>query len=78
MKPMQWHVKGVHPNARDSAREAARRAGMSVGEWLNSVILDSSEDTEQDSYDYEERYTPPPPRSRSPERERHRSLRQVR
>lgn len=56
-----WHIKGVHPNARVSAREAARRAGMSVGEWLNSVILESSEDAEHgpdDEYAYE-----PPPRS---------------
>lgn len=45
MKGMPWHVRGVHPNARDSAREAARRAGMSVGEWLNSVILDSPDDS---------------------------------
>ena len=68
MKPMQWHVKGVHPNARDSAREAARRAGMSVGEWLNSVILDSADDHEHDSYGYEDHYAPPlQPRSRYPE-----------
>ena len=46
-----WHIKGVHPNARVSAREAARRAGMSVGEWLNSVILESSEDAEQGPVD---------------------------
>jgi localization factor PodJL len=34
-----WHVKGIPPGARETAREAARRSAMSVGQWLNSVIL---------------------------------------
>src|SRR5262252_4291033 len=34
-----WHVKGIPPGARETAREAARRSGVSVGQWLNSVIL---------------------------------------
>ena len=34
-----WSVKGIRPEARETAREAARRSGMSLGEWLNSVIL---------------------------------------
>jgi len=42
MRPVPWHVKGVHPEARDTAFEAARRSGLSVGEWLNSVILDQA------------------------------------
>jgi localization factor PodJL len=37
-----WKVKGIRPDARETAREAARRAGMSLGEWLNSVIIDSA------------------------------------
>ncbi len=39
-----WRVKGIRPDARETAREAARRSGMSVGEWLNTVILDSAEE----------------------------------
>ena len=39
-----WRVKGIRPDARETAREAARRAGMSVGEWLNAVILDSADE----------------------------------
>jgi localization factor PodJL len=35
-------VEGVRPQARETAREAARRSGMSVGEWLDSVINDSA------------------------------------
>ena len=34
-----WSVKGIRPEARETAREAARRSGMPLGEWLNSVIL---------------------------------------
>jgi localization factor PodJL len=37
-----WQVKGVRPQARETAREAARRSGMSVGEWLDNVILDQA------------------------------------
>jgi len=39
-----WSVKGIRPEARETAREAARRAGMPLGEWLNSVILQQAED----------------------------------
>ena len=39
-----WNVKGVGIDARETAREAARRAGLSVGEWLNSVIIDTAGD----------------------------------
>ena len=33
-----WDLRGLRPEAREAARTAARRSGMSVGEWLNSVI----------------------------------------
>jgi localization factor PodJL len=38
-----WQVSGVGREARQTAREAARRAGMSIGEWLDSIILESAE-----------------------------------
>ncbi len=34
-----WSVKDIRPDARDTAREAARRAGLPLNEWLNAVIL---------------------------------------
>ena len=44
MKPgIPWSVKGVEPEVRAAAKTAARRAGMTLGEWLNSVILDQNE-----------------------------------
>ncbi len=38
-----WSVKGIRPEARETAMEAARRSGMSLGEWLNSVIIHQAE-----------------------------------
>jgi len=37
-----WSVKGIRPEARETAREAARRSGMSLGDWLNSVIFNQA------------------------------------
>ena len=46
MRPVPWHVKGVHPDAREVARDAARRSGVSVGAWLNSLIITAAEQDE--------------------------------
>lgn len=35
-----WQIRGVSLQTREAAREAARRSGISVGEWLDRVILD--------------------------------------
>ena len=37
---MPWSVEGIRPEARETALEAARRSGMSLGAWLNTVILE--------------------------------------
>ncbi|MGA8971051.1 MAG: hypothetical protein WB499_17700 [Pseudolabrys sp.] len=34
-----WRVKGIRPEARHTAREAARRAGLPLNDWLNAIIL---------------------------------------
>ena len=39
-----WNLRGLRPEAREAARAAARRSGMSVGEWLNSVIEPADDD----------------------------------
>jgi localization factor PodJL len=41
-----WNLRGLRPQARAAAREAARRSGMSIGEWLDAVIgpLDDEDD----------------------------------
>src|ERR1700730_9144900 len=38
-----WQESGIRREALETARGAARRAGMSIGEWLDSVILESAE-----------------------------------
>ena len=44
MKPgIPWSVKGIGDDAREAAKQAARRSGMTLGEWLNSVILGQAE-----------------------------------
>lgn len=39
-----WSVKGIEPRAREIAKDLARRSGMTLGEWLNTMILDDDED----------------------------------
>jgi localization factor PodJL len=38
-----WSVKGIDPRARARAKTAARREGVTLGEWLNRVLLDDSD-----------------------------------
>lgn len=35
-----WYLEGLDPDTRDAAREAARRSGMSLDEWLQATISD--------------------------------------
>ena len=54
------HQRSGSEEAVDNAREAARRAGMSVGQWLNTVILDSAVMADDDEDDvYGDPYAPP-------------------
>lgn len=44
MKPgIPWSVKGIGSDAREAAKEAARRRGMTLGAWLNTVIMEQAE-----------------------------------
>ncbi len=44
MKPvMPWSVKGIEPEIREAAKVAARKSGMTLGEWLNSAISDQAD-----------------------------------
>jgi len=38
--PAPWSVKGIDPRAREVAKELARREGMTLGEWLNRMIVE--------------------------------------
>src|SRR3979490_1506846 len=35
---LSWGVGGIDPSVRERAEAAARRAGMSLNDWLNSTI----------------------------------------
>ena len=37
-----WSVKGIDPKAREIAKGLARRSGLTLGEWLNQVILEDN------------------------------------
>jgi localization factor PodJL len=65
MKPgIPWSVKGIEPEAREAAKLAARKAGLTLGEWLNSVIFDQSAHIvgqQADSHAWENYVSSPPP-----------------
>lgn len=57
-----WSVKGIDPKARELAKDLARRSGMTLGEWLNQMIIEGDADDEAAAY------VPPQP-IRNPSRE---------
>ncbi|MDO9126267.1 MAG: hypothetical protein Q7U42_05315, partial [Parvibaculum sp.] len=58
-----WSVKGIEPEAREAAKQAARRAGVTLGAWLNQVIMDTGTDEvgqqEESIMASHAHYTPP-------------------
>ncbi|CAH1677882.1 TPR repeat protein [Hyphomicrobiales bacterium] len=38
-----WSVKGIDPQAREAAKDAARKAGMTLGAWLNGMIAETTQ-----------------------------------
>jgi localization factor PodJL len=43
-----WNLRGLRPEAREAVRTAARRSGVSVGEWLNDVIEPDDEEDDDE------------------------------
>ena len=35
-----WSVKGIDPEAREIAKDLARRSGMSLSDWINELIAE--------------------------------------
>ncbi|MDB5457417.1 MAG: Localization factor PodJS [Caulobacter sp.] len=35
-----WSVKGIDPKAREVAKDLARRSGLTLGQWLNQMIIE--------------------------------------
>ena len=46
MSSAPWSVKGIDPKAREIAKDLARRSGMTLGEWINQMILEDGVETE--------------------------------
>ena len=47
-----WSVKGIDPKAREIAKDLARRSGMTLGEWLNHMIVEGeAPETEPEAAD---------------------------
>jgi localization factor PodJL len=58
MKPgIPWSVKGVEPELREIAKTAARRSGMTLGEWLNSAINEQADENSTPTTDVPVRTT---------------------
>jgi len=36
--PKPWSIRGVHPEVRNAALAAAKRDGVTIGEWLDRAI----------------------------------------
>ncbi|HYD46358.1 MAG TPA: Localization factor PodJS, partial [Phenylobacterium sp.] len=56
-----WSVKGIDPKAREAAKDLARRSGMTLGEWLNRMILEEDGPEEVSSQSFFDRPTRPAP-----------------
>ena len=50
-KALPWNISGVGFDAREAARESARRQGKSLGEWLHGVIADHAAEIGVDERD---------------------------
>ena len=55
-----WSVKGIDQRARDAARDAAREEGLTIGEYINRMLL---EVTEEDAPSMRDTRTPRYPRA---------------
>ncbi|WP_426437599.1 hypothetical protein [Bradyrhizobium genosp. P] len=61
---VSWSVDGIDPSVRERAEAAARRAGMSLNDWLNSTVGEASPPDYRAAYEQPQR-PPMPSRERS-------------
>src|SRR6476646_11171561 len=57
---VSWSVDGIDPSIRERAEAAARRAGMSLSDWLNSTTGESAPPNFRASYEQAPAYQPQP------------------
>ena len=52
-KAVPWSIKGVDFDAREAAKEAARRDGLSLGAWMNCAIAERAAETGSDGQEFD-------------------------
>ena len=64
---VSWSVDGIDPSVRERAEAAARRAGMSLNDWLNSTLGETAPPNFRGPYEQRPQHMPnhvPSPESR--------------
>ncbi|MBR0690416.1 SEL1-like repeat protein [Bradyrhizobium manausense] len=57
---VSWSVDGIDPSVRERAEAAARRAGMSLNDWLNSTLGETAAPNFREPYDQRQEQRPDP------------------
>jgi len=60
---VSWSVDGIDPSVRERAEAAARRAGMSLNDWLNSTLGETAPPNFRGPYEQPRQEQRPDPRS---------------
>ncbi|MFK4387293.1 hypothetical protein [Bradyrhizobium sp. USDA 223] len=55
---VSWSVDGIDPSVRERAEAAARRAGMSLNDWLNSTLGETAPPNFRGPYDQRPQHVP--------------------
>ncbi|MFK4512257.1 SEL1-like repeat protein [Bradyrhizobium daqingense] len=64
---VSWSVDGIDPSVRERAEAAARRAGMSLNDWLNSTLGDTAPPNFRGPHDQRPHHMPQAPSQESRE-----------
>jgi localization factor PodJL len=62
---VSWSVDGIDPSVRERAEAAARRAGMSLNDWLNSTVGEASPPDYRAAHEQQQQRPPMQSRERS-------------
>lgn len=52
-KAVPWSIKGIDFDAREAAKDAARRDGVTLGEWMNRAIADRAAEVGANAQDFD-------------------------
>ncbi|MDH2343794.1 hypothetical protein [Bradyrhizobium sp. SSUT77] len=63
---VSWSVDGIDPSVRERAEAAARRAGMSLNDWLNSTLGETAPPNFRGPYDQRPQQMPSQAHSQAP------------